>query len=85
MKNNCRFFVCFFADFVHRLTSFEPRDYRLVFVIQNKKRRTAGFFVFNDYLSSCLIKTFLHHVRLPQFGHFKYLVVPICIAFSAWV
>ena len=27
--------------------------------------------------------TFLHHVRLLQLGHFKYRVVPLCIALSA--
>ena len=41
------------------------------------------FFIadYNNYF----FKTFLHHVRFPHSGHFRYRVVPLCIALSACI
>jgi ABC-type multidrug transport system permease subunit len=37
----------------------------------------AHYFLFSRF------NTFPHQVRLLHFGHFKYRVVPMCIAFNA--
>ena len=40
---------------------------------------------FSCQINFYFFNTFLHQVRLLQLGHFKYRVVPLCIALSACV
>jgi len=59
------------------------RPYDHLLVTQSKKPCHSRAFCLSRVSPDHFLMTFLHQVRLLQFGHFKYRVVPLCIAFSA--